>query len=95
VVKSPVTAVENRMILHRYEALKENIEDAKAKGFFNESVGLVMLGRLDYAAEIGDITLGQMEELENMVFRDCRAKYGHIMVVGNTGIPDEALEQTP
>ncbi len=83
------------MILYRYEALKENIEEAKSKGFFNESVGLMMLGRIDYAAEIGDITLGQMEDLENMVFPDCRAKYGRIMIVGNTGIPDEALEHTP
>ncbi len=78
-----------------YDGLKENIEDAKKGSFFTKSVGFMMLGRIDFGAERGDISLSQMEELENMVVADCRSKHYRVMVIANTDIPDEALEHTP
>ncbi len=40
-----------------YDNFKETLIEAKSRGFFDKFSGLVMIGRVGYAYERGDITL--------------------------------------
>lgn len=78
-----------------YSILNENLKEARAGGFFNDEVGLVMMGRISHAFEEGLITETELRELQSAVFPHNYEKYRRVITIGNTGIPDEALEHTP
>ncbi len=77
-----------------YDELKESIEDAKLHHFLDDTSGLIMLGRISFAYERGDITYDESDALKTSIFPDYRTKYARAIQIANTGIPDEALEHT-
>jgi uncharacterized coiled-coil DUF342 family protein len=74
-----------------FDEFKEVIETAKAGGRLTGEVKLLIMGRVSYAVERGDLTINESEKLVEQLDPDLRTRLDEALQIATFGEVEEDL----